>query len=67
MANLFGFIDETGVLYDFRLQSSANFKPNEFKKGLVELVRRKLDVDSLAGELTRNKPNYFSVWPFKAK
>jgi len=55
------------VVYDFRLQATPNVKANEFKKGLVELVRRKLSVDSLAGELTKNMPNYFSVWPFKAK
>jgi hypothetical protein len=55
------------VVYDFRLRSTPSFKPNEFKKGLVDLVRRKLVVDSLAGELTKNKPNYFSILPLKAK
>lgn len=53
------------VVFDFRMRSQPDSHVNHFKRELVELVRSKLGVDSLAGRLETKKPNQFKVWPFK--
>jgi hypothetical protein len=53
------------VVFDFRMKSQPEFVPNQFKRELAELMRAKLGVASLAGKLTKDKPNRFTVWPFK--
>lgn len=55
----------SSVVSDFRCKYNPSFKPNEFKWGVVELVRKKLGVKTLAKRFTVHEPNYFSVWPFE--
>jgi len=37
---------------------------NVFKREIVNLIKKKLGVSSMADGFTLTKPNYFSVWPF---
>ncbi len=53
------------VVFDFRMKSQSGLVSNQCKLELVEFLRLKLGVNSLACKLTKNEPNRFTVWPFK--
>ena len=53
------------VVFDFRIKSQPDAASNQCKRDLVELLRKKLRADSLAGKLNRKEPNRFMIWPFK--
>lgn len=55
------------VVFDFRMKAQPDRVPNEFKRGMVELLRQKLKVGSLVGKLAVTQPNQFSVQPFEGK
>lgn len=53
------------VVFDYRMKHRTDWSPNPLKRELVEMLRAKLGVESLAGKLLRTEPNRFTVWPFK--
>lgn len=53
------------VVFDFRMKSRPDAAANQCKRDLVELMRKKLNVDSLADKLNKKGPNRFTIWPFK--
>lgn len=55
------------VAYDFKLERINNFKGNNCKKGIVDLIKGKLNVPKLSTDFEVHKPNYFSVWEFHPK
>ena len=54
----------SSVVSDFRIRIDPKLQTNVLKREIVNLIRKKLGVDSLADGFTLTKPNYFSVWPF---
>jgi len=56
------------IVYEFKIRNKLlSNKPNRRKKGLLNLIKKKLKTNNLAQNFTRNKPNYFSVWCFNPK
>lgn len=55
------------IAYDFKLERIDEFKGNNYKKRIVDLIKGKLNVPKLSTDLTVHKPNYFSVWEFHPK
>jgi Protein of unknown function (DUF3800) len=53
------------VVFDFRRTHNPDAVTNQYKRDLVELLKKRLGVASLAGKLKRKEPNLFMVWPFK--
>lgn len=53
------------VVFDFRMKLEAAASPNPVKRELVEMLRMKVGVDSLAQKVEKTEPNRFTVWPFK--
>ncbi|PKP57765.1 hypothetical protein CVT91_09895 [Candidatus Atribacteria bacterium HGW-Atribacteria-1] len=55
------------VNFDFKNKYDKNIRVNKIKKGIVNYLKKKLGVTSLAKNITIHKPNYFSVWLFDPK
>ena len=55
------------VNFDFRNKFNKNSQVNKIKKGIVDYLKKKLGVNSLAQNITVHEPNYFSIWLFNPK
>ena len=55
------------VVFDFRRKHRPEAATNQYKRDLVELLRKKLGAATLAEKLKRKEPNLFMVWPFKTE
>lgn len=55
------------VNFDCKNKFNKNIQTNKIKKGIVDYLKKKLGVTSLAQNITIHKPNYFSVWLFDPK
>jgi len=54
--------------FEFKFNKfNKNIQTNKIKKGIVDYLKKKLGVTSLAQNITIHKPNYFSVWLFDPK
>lgn len=55
------------VNFDFKNKLDKNIHVNKVKKGIVDFLKKKLGVNSLAQNITVHEPNYFSIWLFNPK
>jgi len=53
------------VVLDFRRAREQGKKFDVFKVKVCDFLKGKLKVESLAKNITKDEPNYFSVWEFK--
>lgn len=53
------------ILFDYKIFRGKKKRINKYKKSVLNLLKKKLSVDSLEGNFTKHAPNYFSVWEFR--
>ena len=55
------------IVLDFKRNRQPDRKADIFKGKVCDFLKGKLELQSLAGNLTKHQPNYFSVWEFNPK